>query len=220
VDLLLADLGFASTQMADPSRGFSFSREGPLDMRLDPDLPQSAADLVNGLPKRELADLIYRLGQERLSRRVAEKIVAARADAPIQTTAELARLVRSAYGPRGRSQRIDPATRTFMALRIAVNRELEALEKLLADLPALMRPQGVAAIISFHSLEDRPVKLAFREYAQAGRAVLLTKKPRTASEMEVRENPRSRSAKLRALRWLGSHGLGSDGLGSDGPKPS
>lgn len=203
VNLLLADLGFASTQVDDPSRGLSFSQDGPLDMRLDPTAGQTAADLVNTLPARELADLIYRLGEERLSRRIAQKIDEFRRREPIKTTGQLAQLVRQAYGPGGRRQRIDPATRTFMALRIAVNGELESLEQLLADLPRLLRPGGKAGVISFHSLEDRLVKHTFRAYQQAGRAELVTRKPVTADEAEERDNPRSRSAKLRVLHWIG-----------------
>ena len=146
VDLLIADLGFSSNQMDDPARGLSFNCDGPLDMRLDPSLPQTAADLVNTLPEKELADLIYQYGQERHSRKIARKIVEYRDQSPINTSANLARLVRGVYGrmghkskPRGR-KRIDAATRTFMALRIAVNAELAALEHLLADLPTLLHP--------------------------------------------------------------------------------
>ncbi len=208
VDLLLADLGFASNQMDDPARGFSFSTEAPLDMRLDPDLPDSAADLVNRLPERELADLIYRYGEERLSRRIARNIVEARRQTPIDNTSALATLVRRAYGPRGRSQRIDPATRTFMALRIAVNAELQALETLLATIPRLLKVGGRAAIISFHSLEDRMVKQAFVGWHQGGEARRLTKKPVIAGDEELRINPRARSAKMRAIRW----GVAEDGI--------
>jgi 16S rRNA (cytosine1402-N4)-methyltransferase len=203
VDLLLADLGFASTQVDDAARGFSFSAEGPLDMRLDPlGAGGSAADLVNKMPERDLADLIYQYGEERLSRRIARKIVEVRRQSPITTTSELARIVRAAYGGSGRSQRIDPATRTFMALRIAVNAELEALDQLLAAVPMLLGPGGVAVFISFHSLEDRRVKQAFVRLDQDGQAQRLTPKPLVADEAEVAANPRSRSAKLRALRML------------------
>jgi 16S rRNA (cytosine1402-N4)-methyltransferase len=202
-DLLLADLGFASTQMSDPARGLSFAREGPLDMRLDPTAAiPDAADLVNHLPERDLADVIYRYGEERHSRRIARKIVEARRGSPITTTTELARIVRAAYGSSSRSQRIDPATRTFMALRIAVNAELEALEQLLTAVPLLLAPGGVAAVISFHSLEDRRVKQAFTQLGKAGRARRLTPKPLIAGEAEIQANPRSRSAKLRAIRLV------------------
>jgi len=214
VDGLLADLGFASTQMSDSQRGFSFAAQGPLDMRLDPRLTRTAADLLNTLPERELADLIYQYGEERLSRKIARKIVELRQRDPILTTSQLAELVRSAYGPRrspARGKRIDPATRTFMALRIAVNDELTALGQLLGNLgPLLGRVSGTtpgagarAAIISFHSLEDRMVKRAFLKLEQDGLAKRLTRKPIVADEAEQQANPRSRSAKLRAIEWIG-----------------
>lgn len=204
VDLVLADLGFASSQMDDPERGLSFAAEGPLDMRLNRDQRRTAADLLARLPEAELADLFWRYGEERLSRKIARKIVERRRSKPIKTTRELADLCTAAYGPRGRRQRIHPATRAFMALRIAVNQELERLETLLEAIPELISPGGRALVISFHSLEDRAVKRAFRGYAEAGRAELLTRKPLTPTEAERASNPRSRSAKLRALRWLGT----------------
>lgn len=202
VDGLLADLGFASCQMDDPQRGLSFMNDGPLDMRLDPTSPTSAAELVNELSERELADLIFRYGEERLSRKIAGKIVDARPKTPIKSTGQLAALCAQAYGPARYRQRIDPATRTFQALRIAVNGELDNLAGLLDALPGLMKNGGRAAIISFHSLEDRMVKQAFVRYAQEGRAEKLTKKPVEADETEVAENRRSRSAKLRVVRWM------------------
>lgn len=202
VDILLADLGFASTQMDDPDRGFSFSQDGPLDMRLDPTLPTTAADLVNHLPERELADVIYRYGEERLSRRIARKIAEQRQREPILTTWALARVIHNAFGPRRGHDRIDPATRTFMALRIAVNAELEALEQLLASLTDTVAQGGAAAIISFHSLEDRLVKQAFAKWRQEGLAERITRKPVVADDDERRSNPRSRSAKLRVIRFL------------------
>ncbi|MEX0655681.1 MAG: 16S rRNA (cytosine(1402)-N(4))-methyltransferase RsmH [Phycisphaeraceae bacterium] len=203
VDGLLADLGFASTQMDDPSRGLSFNEPAPLDMRLNRDQPVTAAALVNTLGERELADLIYSYGEERLSRRIARKIVEVRQQSPIENTTELAALVRRAYGPKGRQSRIDPATRTFMALRIAVNGELESLDVLLDALPAMLAEGGRALVISFHSLEDRRVKRAFAGYRSAERAEVLTRKPVIADAAERDANPRSRSAKLRAIRWLG-----------------
>jgi 16S rRNA (cytosine1402-N4)-methyltransferase len=203
VDVLLADLGFASPQMDDAARGLSFTQPGPLDMRLDPEGPTTAADLVNNLPQQELADLIYQYGEERLSRKIARKIVEKRADTPIKTTDALAHLVRQAYGPAGRKSRIDPATRTFQALRIAVNGELEALDSLLEALPRLLKPNGRAAIISFHSLEDRRVKHKLLALAQQDLGERLTRKPMMADEAEVATNPRSRSAKLRAFRRAG-----------------
>lgn len=203
VDGVLADLGFASNQMDDPTRGFAFSAEGPLDMRLDRSAGQTAAELVNELSERDLADLIYNLGEERLSRKIARKIVERRERSPIESTSELADLVYRAYGPRARSQKIHPATRTFMALRIAVNDELGALERLLEDLPDLLTPGGRAAIISFHSLEDRRVKLRFAELEQNGIGRRLTRKPLTPTDSEQARNPRSRSAKLRGFQMDG-----------------
>ncbi len=200
-DLVLADLGFASTQMDDPLRGLSFTADGPLDMRLDPTAGTTAADLVNGMREPNLADMIYELGEERLSRRIARKIVDARRREPIKTTRQLAELCAAAYGPQGRRQRIHPATRTFMALRIAVNDELGRLQALLASLPELLSPGGRAVVISFHSLEDRAVKQTFRSYARERGAELLTAKPLRPDEAERCVNPRSRSAKLRAIRW-------------------
>jgi len=205
VNGLLADLGFSSNQMDNPQRGFSFKEDGPLDMRLDPNLLQSAADLVNRLPEAELADIIYRYGEERFSRKIARKIVEERAKSPIKNTLGLARIVRSAVRVRGHA-RIDPATRTFMALRIAVNRELEALDSLLESLPHVLEPDGRAAIISFHSLEDRAVKHAFVAMDRDGIAERLTRKPLTADLTETGSNPRSRSAKLRGIRLSGSTG--------------
>lgn len=202
VDVLLADLGFASTQMDDPERGFSFQADGPLDMRLDPTLASTAADLVNTMPERDLADMIYEYGEERLSRRIASKIVESRRKCPIDTTSDLAQLVRAAYGPRGRNQRIDPATRTFMALRIAVNGELAVLDRLLDVMPSLVAVGGRASIISFHSLEDRRVKQRFAGWHREGMVQRLTKKPALANDREIRDNPRSRSAKLRAIRMI------------------
>lgn len=238
VDAVLADLGFASNQMDDPGRGFSFMQDGPLDMRLSgpgrsaggsADTPGSAAGisggsgggaaagLVNTLPERELADLIYRYGEERLSRRIARKIVERRAQSPIETTGELAEICRRAYGPRAGKSKIHPATRTFQALRIAVNGELEALDALLKALPGLLKPGivpgelpgagelpggGRAGVISFHSLEDRPVKQAFLKMQQDGLAQRLTRKPITAGPEEIAANPRSRSAKLRGIQRL------------------
>ena len=213
VDLLLADLGFASNQMDDPARGFSFSpvredheRDAPLDMRLDPTAPVTAAELVNSLPERELADLIYEFGEERLSRRIARKIVDERRGDPIHTTSRLATIVRRCYGPKGRPRRggsgrggIDPATRTFMALRIAVNRELEALDALLDAFPRLLRPGGRGGVISFHSLEDRRVKRAFLSMETQGLGHRIMKKPISPNEAELTSNPRSRSAKLRVF---------------------
>jgi 16S rRNA (cytosine1402-N4)-methyltransferase len=191
VDGVLADLGFASDQVEDAGRGFSFRDDGPLDMRLDPAAGQTAADLVNTLSEKALADVFYEYGEERKSRWVAKRIVERRKEKPIETTAELAELVRRCVP---RSGSIDPATRVFQALRIAVNDELGALDRLLAALPKLLKPGGRAGIISFHSLEDRRVKHAFRDRDIWQPA---TKKPVEAGEAEVGRNPRARSAKLR-----------------------
>jgi 16S rRNA (cytosine1402-N4)-methyltransferase len=193
VDGVLADLGISSDQLDDPSRGLSFQHNAPLDMRMDPTRGETAADLLRRLPERDLADVIYQFGEERFSRRIARKLVEAREREPIETTGQLADLVRRCV-PRGRGS-IDPATRTFQALRIAVNDELESLDRLLALLPMCLKPGGRAVIISFHSLEDRRVKQAFRKSALWK---VLTKKPVTVGEDEERTNPRSRSAKLRA----------------------
>lgn len=222
-DACLFDLGFASPQVDDPERGLSFKHDGPLDMRLDPEGPVTAADLVAQLDERELADVIYKYGEERGSRRIARKIVEARAGEPILTTGRLAELVRSALPRQGsrpgarRGARIDPATRTFQALRIAVNDEIGCLERLLASIEvearalasgsgAWLRPGARVAVISFHSLEDRPVKQAFRGLVDSGLAVALTRKPVVAGDGERDSNPRSRSAKLRAIMLPGSEG--------------
>jgi 16S rRNA (cytosine1402-N4)-methyltransferase len=198
VDGVLADLGFSSDQVEAAERGFSFQAQGPLDMRMDPTQGEPASALLRRLNERDLADLIYQYGEERFSRRIARKIVEVRRRTPLETTAQLAQLVRSCVPrPRGRRLAIDPATRTFQALRIAVNDELGALDRLLAALPRCVKMGGRAVLISFHSLEDRRVKQAFRV-----RSVweALTAKPVQATEEEVRGNPRARAAKLRAAR--------------------
>lgn len=192
VDAILADLGFCSDQLANPLRGLSFQLDGPLDMRLDPSNGEPASALVRRLQEREIADLIWRYGEERFSRRIARKIVETRKQEPLTTTDQLADLVRSCV-PRGRHN-IDPATRTFQALRIAVNDELGALERFLANLPDTLKTGGRVAIVSFHSLEDRMVKRAFRNRDLFEEA---TRKPLEASPEEVANNPRARSAKLR-----------------------
>jgi 16S rRNA (cytosine1402-N4)-methyltransferase len=196
-DGLLADLGLSSLQLADLERGFSFQAEGALDMRMDPGAPMTAEQVVNQLSERELADLIYEFGEERRSRRIARAIVRSR---PIRTSKQLAEVISGAAGPMKPGQ-IHPATRTFQALRIFVNRELDDLRALLKDdsAPQVLRSGGRLLIISFHSLEDRIVKDAFRDGAQRGFYRLLIKKPVTAGEQEVEANPRARSAKLRAV---------------------
>ena len=196
VDGVLADLGFASDQVEAPERGLSFQYEGPLDMRLDPTSGEPAAALLKRLGERDLAGLFWQYGEERFSRRIARKVVEARQRAPLETTTQLAELVRRCVPrPRGKRHVIDPATRVFQALRIAVNDELGALDRLLKSLPACLKTGGRAVLISFHSLEDRLVKRAFQDRQ---RWQVLTKKPVQATEGEVRNNPRARSAKLRA----------------------
>jgi 16S rRNA (cytosine1402-N4)-methyltransferase len=192
---IVLDLGLSSDQLADSERGFSFDASGSLDLRFDPSCGEPAWHLVENLDATELANLIYNFGEERHSRRIARSIVEERAKEPIRTARRLAEIVRRAT-PRSRGlERIDPATRTFQALRIAVNDELGSLEKGLRQIPDCVAPGGRAVIISFHSLEDRLVKEAFRDDA---RYQALTRKPVRPSEAEVARNPRSRSAKLRA----------------------
>jgi 16S rRNA (cytosine1402-N4)-methyltransferase len=193
VDGLLADLGVSRHQLTEPSRGFSFSSEGPLDMRMDQTMGMTAADLVNYTAEKALADLIFQLGEERRARKVARAIVRAR---PIRSTLHLASVVERAVP---RTGRIHPATRTFMALRMAVNQEPEQLDELLKLGPELLKSGGRMVVISFMSLDDRKVKQRFRELAQEGRAELLTKRPVPPAEEEVRSNPASRSAKLRCI---------------------
>jgi 16S rRNA (cytosine1402-N4)-methyltransferase len=195
---VLADLGVSSMQFQDAARGFSFQADGFLDMRMDPQAELTAYQVVNQLDEPTLADLIYEFGEERRSRRIARAIVRAR---PVTTTAELARVVAAAARP-VKLQRIHPATLTFQALRIYVNRELDDLKALTGSAPRVLARAGRLVIISFHSLEDRIVKDAMREGARQGLYELLTRKPVVAGEQEVAENPRSRSAKLRAAARL------------------
>jgi 16S rRNA (cytosine1402-N4)-methyltransferase len=209
VDGIMLDLGVSSYQLDTPARGFSFAHDGPLDMRLDPTRGPSAADLVNELEETALADLIYRYGEERGSRRIARQIVAQRRQAPLTSTAELAALVARAIG-RGGRDRIHPATRTFQALRIAVNGELDQLEAALPQAVALLRPGGRLAVISFHSLEDRIVKQFFRAESGYGGSAnqripqlqIITRKPIEAGPAELARNPRARSAKLRVAERI------------------
>ena len=199
VDGALADLGVSSMQFDEPGRGFSFQRDEPLDMRMDRTAGETAADLVARSSEVELADAIYRFGEERFSRRIARAIVAARKESPIQTTGRLAAIVRRALPRRG-PMRIDPATRTFQALRIWVNKELEGLDRFLETAARRLRAGARLVVITFHSLEDRIVKHTFRalERSEAARVKVLTKKPIVPGEAEVAQNPRARSAKLRA----------------------
>jgi 16S rRNA (cytosine1402-N4)-methyltransferase len=194
VDGIVLDLGLSSDQLADRERGFSFDADGPLDLRFNPEEGKPASHLLNRLSAEDLADLIYAYGEERYSRRIARTIVERRKQQPIESSHELADLVRRCVPRSPGRDRIDAATRTFQALRIAVNEELKSLEIALRRLPDCLKAAGRIAIISFHSLEDRPVKEAFRDDP---RWLALTKKPIVAGDAEVMRNPRSRSAKLR-----------------------
>jgi 16S rRNA (cytosine1402-N4)-methyltransferase len=200
-DGLLADIGVSSLQLSDAARGFSFQADGPLDMRMDPHSERTAEQVVNHLDERELADVIYEFGEERRSRRIARAIVRSR---PIRSTAHLADVISAAARPMNSAERrIHPATRTFQALRIFVNRELDDLKALLEAAPRILKPGGRVVVISFHSLEDRIVKDAFREGSIKDKYFrVLTKKPVTASEEEQDRNPRARSAKLRAAERI------------------
>jgi 16S rRNA (cytosine1402-N4)-methyltransferase len=198
VDGALADLGVSSMQFDAPGRGFSFQRDEPLDMRMDQSAGETAADLIARTPERELADVIFQYGEERFSRRIARALVEARQEAPVATTGRLASIVRRAIPRRGFS-RIDPATRTFQALRIWVNRELDGLDRFLDAIVERLRVGARLAVITFHSLEDRIVKHTLRALEQQrGLVKVLTRKPLIAGDEEVHANPRARSAKLRA----------------------
>jgi 16S rRNA (cytosine1402-N4)-methyltransferase len=202
VDGALADLGVSSMQLDTPDRGFSFRRDEPLDMRMDQSSGPTAAQLLAEVDEVDLANVIFRYGEERFSRRIARALVSARQSEPIATTGRLAEIVRRAI-PRKGYQRIDPATRTFQALRIWVNRELEGLDAFLVDASRLLRAGARLAVITFHSLEDRIVKHAFRALAAGEGAVrVLTRKPVIPGDAEVARNPRARSAKLRAIERL------------------
>ena len=196
VDGLLADLGVSRYQLTEASRGFSLMADGPLDMRLDRGQTRSAADLVNYESEKELADLIYKFGEERRSRKIARAIVRAR---PVTTTGQLARLIERAVP---RTGKLHPATQTFMALRLVVNSELEELEALLAQIPRLLKPGGRAVILTFMSLEDRRVKQSFQALARGGQVQILTRHVVRPTELEIRSNPAARSAKLRAIELI------------------
>jgi 16S rRNA (cytosine1402-N4)-methyltransferase len=199
VDFILADLGLCSAQVADEKFGLSFNTNMPLDMRIDKRLKSTAADIINRENEKDLADLIFKFGQDRASRRIARFIVHERRKERIATTGQLVEIVCRALGKTGRNRRsrIHPATRTFQALRIAVNNELDNLQKLLNSAPALLKKHGKIAVISYHSLEDRLVKHNFRLNAEAGFYRIITKKPISPSRGEIAENRRARSAKLR-----------------------
>lgn len=208
VDRVLLDVGLSSDQLADPERGFSFDAPGPLDLRFDPTEGEPAWRLVNRMRPESLADIIYEFGEERFSRRIARRIAAVREREPIRTARDLARIVVSAVPRQHPPPRIHPATRTFQALRIAVNQELKSLRIALERIPTRLAADGRLAVIAFHSLEDRLVKEAFRN-----RQVWepLTRSPVEASDEEVTRNPRSRSAKLRVARRLGDPAPAVDG---------
>ena len=201
VQAVLADLGVSSPQLDRPERGFSFRAEGPIDMRMNPEAGETAAQLLDRLEEGALADLLFQFGDERLSRRIARRLVAERQANPWaeRSTSELAYAVAGCYPPKARRGRIHPATRSFQALRIAVNDELGALERLLQRAPDWLAPGGLLAIISFHSLEDRLVKQAFLADARLER---ITRRPLVADPAEAEANPRCRSAKLRLARRL------------------
>ncbi len=193
---IVADLGVSSAQLDIAERGFSFQQEAALDMRMDRRQKLTATEIINHWQETQLADIFFQYGEERFSRRIARRIVA---DRPLQTTTQLAQTIASSVPRKYRYGRIHPATRVFQALRIVVNGELEALEKLIAKAPECLKPGGIIAIISFHSLEDRIVKHGFKNAPQLQ---VLTKKPITASEREKSQNPRSRSAKLRLAQRI------------------
>ena len=205
---VLFDLGVSSPQLDEPTRGFSFQSEGPLDMRMDQSSGRTAADIVNGLDEVSLADMIYGLGEERYSRRIARAIVGARRHQPFTTTRELASVIESAVPSHYRRGRIHCATRTFQALRIAVNQELEFLGTALGAAAEALAPGARLCAISFHSLEDRIVKQAFKALSaeSGGDLEILTKRPQVPSEAERNENPRSRSAKLRVMQRIVKEG--------------
>lgn len=198
VDGMLFDLGISSFQLEDPNRGFSFQQEGPLDMRLDRDSYILAYDLINNLTEEEISSLLWNFGQERWHNRIAHLLVKEREKHPIATTRELSNIVVKATPYKYRHYRIHPATRTFQAMRIAVNRELETLDIAMGKIPELLNAAGRACVISFHSLEDRVVKVRFKEFAYKGLMKILTPKPLTPTEEEVENNPSSRSSKMRA----------------------
>ena len=198
LDGVIADLGISSLELDSPERGFSFRWAAPLDMRMNPDTPLTADEIVNQWPEKELADLLYQKAEERDSRRIARAIVRAR---PIRDTEHLATVVAGARKARGR-QKLHPATKTFLALRIAVNREEEELEQFLSRTPATLSSGGRWIVLSYHSLEDRLVKQAFQRLAREGSFDVLTKKVIRPSEEEIRDNPRSRSAKMRVAEKI------------------
>jgi 16S rRNA (cytosine1402-N4)-methyltransferase len=208
VDGIIFDLGVSSPQLDEPARGFSFQHDGPLDMRMDQSISGTAADLINRWPEAQLADAIFQFGEERFSRRIARAIVRARERRPLGTTKELVSVIEGAVPANYRHGRLHCATRTFQALRISVNQELDCLEPALRDAVDVLSPGGRLCVISFHSLEDRIVKHTFR--ALSGKEdpalIVLTKKPQISTSEESDRNPRSRSAKLRAVQRVSKEG--------------
>jgi len=202
LDAILFDIGVSSYQLEDPSRGFGIKQDSRLDMRMDSRLKMTAADVVNRFKEKELSEVIKRFGEERFHNRIAAYIVEERAKKPIETTHELAAIIRKAVGSRCRKSRIDPATRTFQALRIVVNDELAAFEEGLKKAVSWLAIKGRIAVISFHSLEDRIAKNLFKGYASLGILKIITKKPLRPSDKEIESNPRSRSAKLRVAERM------------------
>lgn len=198
VDAVLLDVGISSFHLEDGSRGFSIQRDGPLDMRMDPRIALSARDIVNRCRENDLSDMIMKFGQERFHRRIARRIAEERVKRPIETTGELKEVIYRAVGGRRGYMKIDPATRTFQAIRIVVNDELGALEEGIAKAVSLLKPGGRICVISFHSLEDRIVKNSFRDYSSRGSLKVITKKPLRPTDAETASNPRARSARLRA----------------------
>lgn len=215
VDGVLFDLGVSSRHLDDPGRGFSYQQEGPLDMRMDRRQEVTAADLVNRLPEEELAQIIYRYGEERWARRIAHGIVQTRARTPILTTTQLVAVIKDSIPAPARRHGGHPARRAFQALRIAVNRELDELEQGLEQAVAACRPGGRVCVIAFHSLEDRIVKQRFLALARAGRGAVLTRRPLVPGRQEVEANPRARSARLRGFQVGGEGGLPEPGSGAE-----
>jgi len=209
-DVVFLDLGLSSFQIEDPARGFSFLRDGPLDMRMDRRRETTAREVLAERGEKELADILFAFGEEKAARKIARTVVEARRHGGLRTTGELAALVarvahvRRRRGGGGGGGRIHPATRTFQALRIEVNREIENLMAFLEALPELLAPGGKAGVVAFHSLEDRPVKRTFRKLARSGEFELLTRRVVRASDAERRANPRARSARLRVIRRAGA----------------
>ncbi|PIR21359.1 MAG: 16S rRNA (cytosine(1402)-N(4))-methyltransferase [Deltaproteobacteria bacterium CG11_big_fil_rev_8_21_14_0_20_47_16] len=207
VDGICIDIGVSSLQLDTEERGFGFQREGPLDMRMDPKIPETAADLVNTADQEDLARWFWEYGEERFSRRIASTICSQRVRKPFQTTRELAECIVGAVPSVARRQRIHPATRSFQALRIVVNDELKNLERFLELAPKMLNENGHVIVVSYHSLEDRLVKQSWKRWAATGHFQILTKRPLQASEEEIEKNPRARSAKMRVLKRIGGQSL-------------